>query len=93
MSVTVDGFMEAPNRELHDTALFGSADLVATFMRLGLIDEFRILVTPVVLGRGTPMSKNIQDRMALKLVNATPWSSGIVALYYQTRRAHRRLAG
>ena len=66
-----------------DLALFGSADLASTFNGLGLIDEYRILVTPFVLGSGTPMFKRIKDRIALKLLKATPWSSGIVALYYQ----------
>lgn len=65
-----------------DLALFGSASLASTLIRLGLIDEYRILMTPVVLGRGTPMFKDITDRVALKLVSATTWSSGVVALYY-----------
>jgi dihydrofolate reductase len=66
-----------------DLALFGSADLASTLIRLGLIDEYRILVTPFVLGRGTPMFKGISDGIALKLLKTTTWSSGIVALYYQ----------
>jgi dihydrofolate reductase len=66
-----------------DLALFGSADLASTFIRFGLIDEYRILVTPFVLGSGMPMFKDIKDRIALKLLKATTWSSGIVALYYQ----------
>jgi dihydrofolate reductase len=65
-----------------DLALFGSANLASTFMRLGLIDEYRIFVTPFILGSGTPMFKDIKDRQALKLSKATPWSSGVVALYY-----------
>jgi dihydrofolate reductase len=48
-----------------------------------LIDEYRILVTPVVLGAGMPMFKGILDRIALKLSKSTTWSSGIVALYYE----------
>ena len=70
-----------------DLALFGSADLASTFMRLGLIDEYRVLVTPVVLGRGTPMFKDIKDRIPLKLSKATTWSSGIAALFYQPQPA------
>lgn len=65
-----------------DIALFGSADLASTFLLLGLIDEYRIFVTPVILGGGTPMFKVIKDRIALKLLKAMTWSSGIVALYY-----------
>jgi hypothetical protein len=41
-----------------DVALFGSADLASTFIRFGLIDEYRIFVTPVLLGEGTPMFKD-----------------------------------
>lgn len=66
-----------------DLALFGSADLASTLMRLGLIDEYRILVTPVVLGKGTPMFKDVRARIPLKLIKAPTWSSGTVALYYE----------
>ena len=66
-----------------DLALFGSADLASTLIRLGLIDEYRIFVTPFVLGGGTPMFKGISDGIALKLLNATTWSSGTVALFYE----------
>jgi dihydrofolate reductase len=69
-----------------DLALFGSADLASTLMRSGLIDEYRILVTPVVLGSGTSMFKPDGDRTALRLIKATTWSSGMVALQYQPIR-------
>ena len=69
-----------------DIALFGSADLASTFIRLGLIDEYRIFVTPIVLGEGSPMFKNIRDRINLKLMKATMWSSGMVALVYRPER-------
>jgi dihydrofolate reductase len=71
---------QQPGRDL---ALFGSADLAATLMRLGLIDEYRIFVTPVILGSGTPMFKDIQSTISLKLLKEARWSSGIVALWYQ----------
>jgi dihydrofolate reductase len=66
-----------------DLALIGSANLASTFMRLGLIDEYRIFVNPVVLGRGNPMFKDVKDRMALKLLKAQTFRSGNVLLYYQ----------
>ncbi len=69
-----------------DIVLFGSADLGSTLIRLGLIDEYRILVTPVILGGGTPMFKGVKDRIALKLLKATTWSSGVAALYYQSEK-------
>jgi dihydrofolate reductase len=79
---------EQPGREL---ALFGSADLAATLMRYNLIDEFRILVSPIVLGRGTPMFKRSTKHVALTLAKATTWSSGIVALFYQLQPESSRV--
>ena len=70
-----------------ELALFGSADLGSTLVRLGLIDEIRILVSPVILGQGTPMFKELDRRVPLRLVNSSIWASGIVALYYQPFRA------
>jgi dihydrofolate reductase len=69
-----------------DLALFGSADLAATFLPLGLIDEYRILITPVLLGRGTPMFSHTQGRIPLELVNATRWPTGMMALTYRPAR-------
>ena len=83
----VDRLKRQPGKDL---ALFGSADLASIFIRLGLIDEYRVLVTPVVLGRGAPMFKGVRDRISLKLLRATTWSSGIVALYYQPDEAKDR---
>lgn len=76
----------APGKDL---ALFGSAGLASTFIRLGLIDEYRVLVTPFVLDSGTPMFKDLESAMALKLLSATTWRSGIVALRYQPARSTR----
>lgn len=85
----VEGLKQQPGKDL---ALFGSADLASTFIRLGLIDVYRIFVTPVVLGRGSPMFKEIQDRIDLKLLKATTWGSGVVALYYQPAESNEATA-
>lgn len=66
-----------------DLAVFGSADLASTLMRRGLIDEYRILVTPFILGAGTPMFKDVESRAPLALRKASTWSSGTVALFYE----------
>ena len=66
-----------------DLALFGSADLASSFMRLGSIDEIRIFINPLVLGAGNPMFKDVKDRTALKLLKTETLSSGVVILYYQ----------
>jgi dihydrofolate reductase len=66
-----------------DLALFGSSDLASTFLRLGLIDELRLFVNPVVLGQGVPTFKNLKERIAMRLVKIETLSSGVVVLHYQ----------
>lgn len=65
-----------------DIALFGSAGLAASLARHGLIDEYRVLVTPVILGTGNVMFKDIWLRTRLRLLKSEAWSSGTVALFY-----------
>ena len=68
-----------------DIFLFGSADLAASLMPQGLIDEFRIAVTPVILGGGTPLFKP-GERVKLKLIDSRAHSTGVVILRYQPAR-------
>ncbi|HZL04069.1 MAG TPA: dihydrofolate reductase family protein, partial [Coriobacteriia bacterium] len=49
-----------------DLAL-GGADLAATFMRHDLVDEYRLYVHPVLLGRGKPLFGSLDARVALEL--------------------------
>ena len=46
-----------------DWLLFGSADLASTLTNLGLIDEYRVMVNPVVLGHGKPLFKDIKEKL------------------------------
>lgn len=69
-----------------DIAVFGSATLAATLMQLGLIDEYRVFVTPTILGHGErmfPVPGVVPGPFNLKLENAVAWSSGTVALTYR----------
>jgi len=64
-----------------DIFLFGSADLAASLIPHGLIDEFRIAVNPVILGGGTPLFKQ-GERVKLKLLDARTLSTGIIISRY-----------
>jgi len=57
--------------------------LASTFMRLGLIDEYRPVVHPVVLGNGTPFFPALDDTIGLRLVETRTFGSGVVYLRYQ----------
>lgn len=66
-----------------DMALLGSGSILSLFARQGLIDEYRIMVNPVVLGDGKPLFKDIKDRLDLKLTKTRTFGNGNVLLYYQ----------
>ncbi|MER6999662.1 dihydrofolate reductase family protein [Streptomyces sp. NPDC000410] len=65
-----------------DIALFAGAGAATTFTRLGLIDEYRIIVNPALLGAGTPLFKGGYRRTELKLLRTRPFKNGSVVLYY-----------
>ncbi|MFC4062461.1 dihydrofolate reductase family protein [Planomonospora corallina] len=65
-----------------DLAL-GGAELAATFMRLGLIDEYWLYVHPVVLGRGRPLFQPSEARRGLRLAETRTFGNGVVLLRYQ----------
>ena len=67
----------------NDLALFGSANLMSTLMKLDLIDEHRIMVNPVILGSGTPLFKRAENTLSLKLVKTRTFGNGNVLLCYQ----------
>src|SRR6266705_6197492 len=66
-----------------DMLIYGSASLVRTLTNYGLIDEYQILVHPLVLGGGKPLFQDLLQRQKLKLVKTKSFPSGVIGLYYQ----------
>lgn len=67
-----------------DLAL-GGADLAAAFMRNDLIDEYRIYVHPIVIGRGKPLFQASDTTINLRLTETRAFGNGVVLLRYQRR--------
>ena len=65
-----------------DLAL-GGADLAATFLGLDLVDELRLYVHPVVIGRGTPFFKPSDSKIHFRLVDNRTFGNGVVLLRYE----------
>jgi dihydrofolate reductase len=65
-----------------DMIVFGGARLAQEFVRLGLVDEYGLVVNPVILGQGLPLFKDVQARQNLALVSCTAFESKAVALRY-----------
>jgi dihydrofolate reductase len=68
-----------PGKEL----AVGGADLASSFMKLGLIDEYRLFVSPIALGAGTPYFPALDERIELELVETRTFGSRVVYLRYQ----------
>ncbi|OAM94930.1 bifunctional deaminase-reductase domain protein [Pelosinus fermentans DSM 17108] len=68
-----------------DVWLYGGASLISTFINLGLVDEYRLSVHPVVLGAGKPLFESLRERLSLVLTDVRRYSSGVVQLVYRTR--------
>jgi len=68
--------------------VLGGADLAAAFMRHDLIDEYRLYVHPVVIGRGKPLFRPSDVRVNLRLAETRTFGNGVVLLRYQRADAH-----
>jgi dihydrofolate reductase len=65
----------------------GGPTLAAQFIQRGLVDEYRLVVHPVVLGAGTPYLPPLPSPIDLELIETRTFASGAVYLGYQARRA------
>jgi dihydrofolate reductase len=63
--------------------VFGSAQLAQSLAQHGLVDDYRLMVYPVILGDGKRLFSNAGTMASLELVDAKPAGDGIVMLTYQ----------
>jgi dihydrofolate reductase len=66
----------------NDMYIFGSANLSKMFIHAGLIDEYRIMVNPIVLGSGEPLFKENGGMLKMKLQETKLFGNGNVLLLY-----------
>lgn len=64
-------------------AIFGSSDLSLSFIKHNLVDEYRIMINPVVLGGGKRLFEGINNKLNLKLKNTRTFKSGNILFYYE----------
>lgn len=76
----IDKMKQQPGRNM---VIFGGANLASTFLDMNLIDEYQVIVNPVILGKGTPLFRDSGDKLTLQLLRTKAFSSGNVMLYYQ----------
>ncbi len=70
-------------QEGKDMVIFGSGTIVQALTNLGLVDEYRLMINPIILGKGKPMFKDVKEMHKLKLLNTRTFGNGNVLLYYE----------
>jgi dihydrofolate reductase len=80
-AVTVARLREQPGK---DIAVLGSGDLLQTLMRHGLVNEYLLLIHPLVLGRGRRLFNDDSQRTALRLVHSVTTTTGVVMATYRS---------
>ncbi len=70
---------EEPGKDL----AVGGAGLASTLIKAGLVDDFRLFVSPVVLGGGTPYFPALDERIGLELVETETFGSRVVYVRYR----------
>lgn len=82
----IEEILKLKQKRGKDIIIFGSADLTSTFREHDLIDEYRIMINPLILGRGTPLFKENDEPLNLKLIKTKTFASGNVLLCYIPKR-------
>lgn len=67
-----------------DLVIFGSPGLASSFMNLGLIDEYKLTVHPIILGKGISVFAGNTTKSTLKLLESKTLKSGVLTLHYAT---------
>ena len=66
-----------------DIILYGSCSLLSTLLPAGLIDEYRLWIHPVAIGKGAALFRSLGESRALRLTGMERFNSGVVLLTYQ----------
>ncbi len=84
----VDDITDLKRQPGKDITIIGSAALVRSLLRDGLLDELRLMVHPIVLHGGKRLFEDGGDREALELVDSRTFGSGVVSLTYRAASEH-----
>jgi len=66
-----------------DMVILGSPRFAHYLMQLDLIDEYKITISPVLIGSGLPLFQGIEEKTNLKLIENKTFASGAIGLHYQ----------
>lgn len=73
---------ERPGKEIG----VGGSNLALSLVKAGLIDEFRIMVVPVAIGRGSTLFQGLEGKLNVELVKTRRFNSGNLLLHYRASK-------
>jgi dihydrofolate reductase len=74
------------NRPGKDIAISGSGTLVRSLLHLGLLDELKLMIHPVIVGSGKRLFEEGEGQTRLELVDSRTFSTGVLYLTYRPAR-------
>lgn len=78
----VDEIRKLKKTNGNDLTILGSGSIVNQLAEAGLIDEFQLLIDPIILSKGTPLFQGIKRQLNLNLIGSNVYKSGAVFLAY-----------
>ncbi len=78
-----DGVARLKQQSGSHIVLIGGLRTVQSMIKLGLIDEFHLMMHPVALGHGMPLFDGLPEQLGLELIDAKPFDQGVVGLHYR----------
>ena len=84
--INSEEIIKLKKQEGKDIAIFGSGTIVQQLTNLGLIDEYRLVVNPLILGSGKLLFKDINNKINLELLSTKTFKNGNVLLTYSSKK-------
>lgn len=79
----VPGVRELKDGSGADIVILGSGSIVAQLTQARLVDEYQVVVIPVVIGKGRTMFEGVTEKLELKRINARSFGNGNVVITYE----------
>lgn len=81
-----DEIIHMKQQEGEDIVVLGSPRFAHYLMQLDVVDEYKITVSPTLIGKGLPLFQNIHEQVDLKLIDNKTFESGALGLIYQKNK-------
>jgi dihydrofolate reductase len=65
--------------------LFGGAEMISAMVNKNLVSEMLLSIHPIVLGAGTPLFKDMKDRVGLTVLNQETYDTGLIQIRYAVK--------